>query len=103
MSELPPGPWKYGGPVDRDAPGVQKYPSMPKQYWEIGRQSPDYPPAIACAATEDIARLIAAVPELLAAAKELVEEWLNSDSTICVSNLCAAIAKAEGIDVAEPG
>ena len=53
-----PGVWEYGGPVSRDCEGLRNHPSMPKEYYEIGHPSPDYPPAIACAAREADAQLV---------------------------------------------
>ena len=67
-----PGQWTYGGPVQRDSPAVRAYPSLPKEYYEIGLAPTDSPPAIATAWKEADACLIAASPALLAACKAVV-------------------------------
>ena len=55
-----PLPWFLGGPVERDAPAVRKYPSMPSEYWEIGESEVDFPPALACVWHEEDAHFILA-------------------------------------------
>ena len=106
-----PGPWQAGGPVHRDAPAVQKYPSMPAEYWEIGLACiVDTAPAIACAGHESDAHFIVqacnAYDELLVTLK-LVEllvrlaefpsgEWIVAGRQLARlgPQVRAAIAKA---------
>lgn len=85
------GPWKYGGPVNRDKiikassspprPGVYQcgdLNSMPEEYFEIGEDDPHaVPPAYACAGKEPDASFISHartdIPNLIAEIERLRE------------------------------
>lgn len=60
-----PGPWMFGGPVERDHKNVKKHPPIKKQFWEVGQVGDRFPPGVAAVNSEADARLIAEAPELL--------------------------------------
>ena len=93
----------FGGPVRRDSPGVKAHPSMPEEYWEIGRVMPDSPPAIACAAKESDARLIVALPDLFRAAKLVTEDNGDEGHAGLVSKIFRLRDVVRGIEVGTGG
>lgn len=95
--EHTPGPWTYGGPVTREKVIKSGTHSMPEKYFEIGHEEDTIPPALACAATEPDARLIAAAPDLLAAIRGLLDMATdNRTHGLEIMAAVMAIDKAEG-------
>lgn len=102
MSELKhtPRPWECAGPVERDAEAVKRFPPLKKEFWEIGQVGDIGVPGVAGVNSEADARLIAAAPDLLAAAVQLVTDidhgLIGPGSLERTAAIRAAIAKAVG-------